>query len=57
MDGEIAWKPIYVIIKASSKQKNASVVTEEDIRLGLEHAHALFEDTKTLFEALTKKGG
>jgi hypothetical protein len=37
--------------------KNASVVTEEDIRLGLEHAHALFEDTKTLFEALTKKGG
>ena len=57
MDGEIAWKPIFVIIKASSKLKNASVVTEEDIRLGLEHAHALFEDTKTLFEALTKKGG
>jgi len=30
---------------------------EEDIRRGLEHARALFEDTKTLFEALTKKGG
>jgi hydroxyacylglutathione hydrolase len=29
---------------------------EEDIRLGVEHARALFEDTKTLFEALTKKG-
>ena len=29
---------------------------EEDIRCGLEHARALFEDTKTLFEALTKKG-
>jgi len=29
---------------------------EEDIRLGLEHARALFEDTKTLFEALTNKG-
>jgi hydroxyacylglutathione hydrolase len=30
---------------------------EEDIHRGLEHARALFEDTKTLFEALTKKGG
>lgn len=30
---------------------------EEDIRRGLEHARALFEDTKTLFEALTKKRG
>jgi len=30
---------------------------EEDIRRGLEHARALFEDTKTLFEALTKRRG
>lgn len=30
---------------------------EEDIRCGLEHARALFEDTKALFEALTKRRG
>ncbi len=30
---------------------------EEDIRLGLAHARALFGDTKTLFEALSKKSG
>jgi len=29
---------------------------EEDIRRGLEYARALFEDTKILFEALTKRG-
>ena len=29
---------------------------EEDIRRGLEYARALFEDTKTLFEALTQRG-
>lgn len=30
---------------------------EQDIRRGLEYARALFEDTKILFEALTKRGG
>lgn len=30
---------------------------QEDIRHGLEYARALFEDTKILFEALTKRGG
>lgn len=30
---------------------------EEDIRCGLEYARALFEDTKALFEALTKRRG
>lgn len=29
---------------------------EEDIRRGLEHARGLFEDTKTLFETLTRRG-
>jgi glyoxylase-like metal-dependent hydrolase (beta-lactamase superfamily II) len=30
---------------------------EEDIRRGLEYARALFEDTKMLFETLSRKGG